>query len=160
MPGLTCSTWYLCCRIWDLAPWPGLESPSGAGSLSHWTTREVPMLIFFDVPSLPNSWSLLYGLSKKAHLTLGLQPRSLCWNGVLTKYCIIVSNLVCLNLFFFSLATPHCLRDLSSLTRDWTSVLGSESIVLTSGSLGNFQVCLHLNHKRTSIQRLFPFLWF
>ena len=107
VPGLICSTWYFCCSIWDLVPWPGLEPALGAWSLSHWTTREVPMLIFFDVPSLPNSWFLLYGLSKKAHLTLGLQPQSLCWNRVLTKYCIIISKLICLNLFLFFFFWPH-----------------------------------------------------
>ena len=34
------------CSMWDLVPWPGivLGSPAlGAWSLSHWTTREVPL---------------------------------------------------------------------------------------------------------------------
>ena len=33
------------CSMWDLVPWPGMESGSpalGAQSLSHWTTKEVP----------------------------------------------------------------------------------------------------------------------
>ena len=33
------------CRVWDLAPWPGIEPgpPAlAAECLSHWTTREVP----------------------------------------------------------------------------------------------------------------------
>ena len=48
-------TWLHCvlavaCRIcssgmWDLVPWPGIKGPLhlGARSLSHWTTREVPI---------------------------------------------------------------------------------------------------------------------
>ena len=34
------------CSMWDLVPWPGIEPglPAlGVQSLSHWTTREVPM---------------------------------------------------------------------------------------------------------------------
>ena len=37
----------LCCGMWDLVPWPGIkpEPPAlGVRSLSHWTTREVPVL--------------------------------------------------------------------------------------------------------------------
>ena len=44
---LCCSMWILRCSMWDLVPWPGIEpgSPAlGAWSLSHWTTREVPLL--------------------------------------------------------------------------------------------------------------------
>ena len=40
----------LCCCMCDLAPWPGMEpgTPAlGAGSLSHWITREVPELSFY-----------------------------------------------------------------------------------------------------------------
>ena len=36
-------------EMWDLVPWPGIEPrpPAlGAQSLSHWTTREVPVFIF------------------------------------------------------------------------------------------------------------------
>ena len=39
----------LSCSMWDLAPWPGIEPgpPAlGAQSLSHWTTREVPISSF------------------------------------------------------------------------------------------------------------------
>ena len=35
----------LSCSIWDLVPWPGIEPRPPAvkaGSLSHWTTRELP----------------------------------------------------------------------------------------------------------------------
>ena len=37
-------------RMWDLVPWPGIElgSPAlGKWSLSHWTTREVPRIVFY-----------------------------------------------------------------------------------------------------------------
>ena len=40
------------CDMWDLVPWPGIEpgSPAlGAQSLSHWTTRQVPVLLSFLV---------------------------------------------------------------------------------------------------------------
>ena len=40
----------LSCSMWDLVPWPGIESrpPAlGAQSLSHWTTREVPFVAFY-----------------------------------------------------------------------------------------------------------------
>ena len=33
------------CHVWDLAPWPGIETGSpglGACNLNHWSTREVP----------------------------------------------------------------------------------------------------------------------
>ena len=36
--------------MWDLVPWPGFEPRppvSGAWSLHHWTTREVPSLLFW-----------------------------------------------------------------------------------------------------------------
>ena len=39
------------CGMWDLVPWPGIEpgpSALGARNLNHWTTREVPLLIFFS----------------------------------------------------------------------------------------------------------------
>ena len=37
----------LSCTMWDLVPWPGIESGApalGARSLSHWPTREVPLI--------------------------------------------------------------------------------------------------------------------
>ena len=39
-----------CCSKWDLVPWPGIEPrpPAlGVWSLSHWTTRKVPLAFFF-----------------------------------------------------------------------------------------------------------------
>ena len=39
----------LTCSMWDLVPWPGIEprSPAlGGQRLSHWTTSDVPLLIF------------------------------------------------------------------------------------------------------------------
>ena len=35
------------CGMWDLVPWPGIEPQSralGAGSLSHWATKQVPQV--------------------------------------------------------------------------------------------------------------------
>ena len=40
----------LSCSMWDLIPWPGIKPrpPTlGASGISHWTTREVPLLIFW-----------------------------------------------------------------------------------------------------------------
>ena len=45
---------------WDLVPWPGIEfgpPEFGAGSLSHWATREVPFLSF---PWIPRIWLFGY----------------------------------------------------------------------------------------------------
>ena len=43
--------------MWDLVPQPGMEPgpPAlGAWSLSHWTTREVPLGFFLSVTSSPH----------------------------------------------------------------------------------------------------------
>ena len=53
MPGLSCG-------MWDLVPWPGIEPGSPVletWSLSHWTTREVPKLLFKVQKSLSNDES-------------------------------------------------------------------------------------------------------
>ena len=39
--------WVLICSMWDLVPWPGIESRPSARSLSHWTTKEVLLPSFF-----------------------------------------------------------------------------------------------------------------
>ena len=42
----SCRRVTLSCSLWDLVPWPEISprpSALGAWSLSHWTTREVPM---------------------------------------------------------------------------------------------------------------------
>ena len=52
-----CGLWALSCSLWDLVPWPGIEPrPSALGmrSLSHWTTREVP--VFFKHPASTHSY--------------------------------------------------------------------------------------------------------
>ena len=61
-PSVPCRTFCMCknpvfflaascfsCSMWDLVPWPGIESRSpvlGAQRLSHWTTREVPQILY------------------------------------------------------------------------------------------------------------------
>ena len=51
---------FLSCGIWNLVAWPGIKpgSPAwGVQSLSHWTTREVPSLGFYQgclIISLPS----------------------------------------------------------------------------------------------------------
>ena len=45
--GAQSSVWTLICVMWNLIPWSGIEPGPlalGAWSLSHWTTREVPLL--------------------------------------------------------------------------------------------------------------------
>ena len=50
----SCNMWTLSCNMWDLVPWPGIKLPAlGVRSLSHWTTREVPLLHFWVVSSSP-----------------------------------------------------------------------------------------------------------
>ena len=49
---LRSSSWHsesFSCRLWDLVPWAGIEPwPTSleVGSLSHWTTRKVPVHVF------------------------------------------------------------------------------------------------------------------
>ena len=43
----------LSCGMWDLVPWPGIEPRPlavGVRSLSHWTTREDPIIPFWNIP--------------------------------------------------------------------------------------------------------------
>ena len=50
MQDLSCNMSTLSCSMWDLVPWPGIKprAPAlGAQSLSHWTTREVPHVLYF-----------------------------------------------------------------------------------------------------------------
>ena len=50
----SCSMWTLRCGMWDLVPWPGIETgpPAlGVQSPSHWTTREVPRNQIFNLIS-------------------------------------------------------------------------------------------------------------
>lgn len=47
----SCSTQTLSCSMWDIVPKPGIEpqpSSLGAWTLSYWTIREVPRLVFSD----------------------------------------------------------------------------------------------------------------
>ena len=61
-------------------------------------------------------------------------------------------------LLIYFLAVLRGLQDLSSLTRDWTQALGSESVesVLTTGppgkSLDRFNICYH-GHTRDDVKR-------
>ena len=57
----------LSCGMWDLVPWRGIEPgpPAlGAGSLSHWTTREVPGSSFVDLIWLGSNSISVSKLSK------------------------------------------------------------------------------------------------
>ena len=44
--------------VWDLVPWPGIEpgpSALGAWNFNHWTTRDVPLLVFSLLSSSSSS---------------------------------------------------------------------------------------------------------
>ena len=46
----SCHMWMLSCIMWDVVPWPEIETRApalGVWSLSHWTTREVPAFFSF-----------------------------------------------------------------------------------------------------------------
>ena len=50
MRDFSCSMQTLACSLWDLIPWPGIKPKPPAlevWSLSHWTAREVPILLYF-----------------------------------------------------------------------------------------------------------------
>ena len=60
----------LSCSTWNLVPWPGVEPGRPAlevQSLSHWTTRKVPLISFFPhiYTSLFPKWKLLSLLLNK-----------------------------------------------------------------------------------------------
>lgn len=98
-------------------------------SLAFWDTI---YSLFFSSPFLfisfevfpplhnPSNWYFLmptdslslHGLSEIAHLTLGLQPPSACWNRALTKCCIRISKLVCPNLNSLSYLHPKAVSAL------------------------------------------------
>ena len=69
------------CGTWDLVPWPGIEARTpamGAGSLSHWTTREVPGPLNCRVCVL--SWMALVKAECPQHFTVGLRPWWQTWS--------------------------------------------------------------------------------
>ena len=58
----SCSTWTLGCGMGDLVPWPRMEPRPPAwrvGYLSHWATREAPMLKFLVDAFVSLLWSLM-----------------------------------------------------------------------------------------------------
>ena len=76
----------LSCGMWDLVLWPGIEPhpPAlGAWSVSHWTTREVPIHFLEPTMHLQNPASLLMLLSAWNALpclvtSLSISP---CWKS-------------------------------------------------------------------------------
>ena len=49
------------CNMWDLVPWPGIKPRPPAleaRSLSHWATREVPILNYFLISRLKERYTL------------------------------------------------------------------------------------------------------
>ena len=61
--GLSCGMQTLCCVMWDLVPWLGVEpgSPALRAEFYHWTTREVPASFFFFLRNgliLCESWTI------------------------------------------------------------------------------------------------------
>ena len=80
--GLSCGVQDLSYGMWDLVPWPGMESQPptiGAQSLSHWTMREVPwfhswMLRCFPLHTSLNALPISVFLSGHLFLLLVLHP--------------------------------------------------------------------------------------
>ena len=64
----SCSLWTLSWDMWDLVPWPGIETlapPVGVWSHSHWITREDPTVAFvkgvINITAAWGSGQWLYG---------------------------------------------------------------------------------------------------
>ena len=59
----SCGMYSLSCGMWDLVPWPEIEpGPPALGiwHLSHWTTREVPVISsWWSSPTFHPSWLIL-----------------------------------------------------------------------------------------------------
>ena len=72
------SSFFFSCCVWDLLPWPGMESgPPALGAQSHrnWTTREVRegiTFLFFFIPNMslifPPDKNAIIENSKERHL--------------------------------------------------------------------------------------------
>ena len=81
MAGLSCSMWALSCSMWDLVPQRGIEpGPSALGvqSLTHWTTREVPLRWLLEFHQVLRWWTFqreeleCWDLGRVAHGFLAL----------------------------------------------------------------------------------------
>ena len=93
----SCSMWTLRCGMWDLVPWPGIKSVPPAleaQSLSHWTTREGPILAFlklgcpFPIPQTHNVTSLsTFDNIASEFFVCVFSHFLLCW----TLYCPLLS---------------------------------------------------------------------
>ena len=109
--------WALGCSMWDLVPWPGSKprSPAlGAQSVSHWTTRQVPLfrtanihldllkcfvlLLQFPICSLSKiiwsfkSWNILIAAG-----SMSANPKSVpSWGHIFVLFfaCLIVLNCI------------------------------------------------------------------
>ena len=78
--------WILSYSMWDPVPWPGIQpGPLALGVqnfLSHWTTREVRLLLFYTLP-----FSLMYEFSSVTQSCSTLcDPMDCCMPGFLVHH--------------------------------------------------------------------------
>ena len=102
----------LSCSMWDLAPWP---PALGARRLSHWTTREVPMCLFFSFNNY-RIWARFLSFFKIFFSETNLFFKSLL------NFLTIMLLLLCW--CFWS----QGMWDLSFLTKDQTPSIGRQSL--------------------------------
>ena len=83
----SCGIRALSCSLWDMVSWPGIKSGPpelGVWSLSHWTTREVPVIAFIpENDRLLISWlqlpsTVIFELKKKKSVTVPFFSPSIC----------------------------------------------------------------------------------
>ena len=103
MPSLSCGgSWIFAaacrifsCGMWDLVSWPGIEPgpPAlGAGSLSHWATREVPLPLIsdqFDLKSCGSAFVSRYIIYLFSHVKARIQN-----NGTHTHFLLYFSKML------------------------------------------------------------------
>ena len=77
--GLSCGIWTLSCGMWDLVPWPGIEPGPPAlvvQSLSHWTTRLVPLFQPSLEPPMGLGVQASFQMKKLRGEEMGFEPSS------------------------------------------------------------------------------------
>ena len=107
----------LSCDMWGLVPWPGIEPlpPAlGALSLSHWTTREVPMFSSFQCRDflLAEEFPLAFVLEHVCKFLV-----SLYGNVVMFGDCRILDQL-----FFYFSTLKICSPTVSGLGSSWIEI--------------------------------------
>ena len=112
-PGLNWSMWdlqsslqhtgFFSCSMWDLFPWPGLEPGPPAlwvQSLSHWTTREVPMLFTLNCLIYPRT--LLFCINFRINLSMTTEKLA----GILTGIALNMNQSENWHLYYIESSNP------------------------------------------------------